>query len=243
MLALVSMVGFVGCNDKEEVYHPYDEDYSGEYAFFGGNGSTAESLELDTNGMIGETFSNQITYELYTNVGDWKLEYDFSKCFNPTPIRSWIEAWPSEGNGDGRFTLKFLANTDQGDSKYANINIVSGGKIIKTIAVKQAGATSVRLNLAASFNSVLNLSPEAAEKTLALSVNVFWDAYVEYADEFGPDWLHLQEITNLQNLQFAVDPNYTTETRMATIVIYQISDPNNTLTITVNQRGVTEEVL
>lgn len=241
LLALVSMVGFVGCNEKESIYHPYDEDYSGEYVFFGGNGSTAELLELDTNGSIRDVFSNQISYEMYTNTGDWRLEFDFSQCFNPNPTLSWIEAWPREGNGDGRFTLKFLANTDQGDTRYANVNVVSGDKVIKTIAIKQAGAASVRLNLAATFNSVINLAAEAAQKTLALNVNVFWDAYVEYDDEFGPDWLHLNEITNYQNLQFSADPNYTTETRMATIVIYQISDPNNTLTVTVNQRGLSDE--
>lgn len=240
LLALVSTAGFVGCDDKESIYHPYDEVYDGDYAIFAGSNSTEESLEVSTSGMIGETFASSMTYDMYTNAGDWKIECDFSRCFDPNPEISWIEAWPNEGNGDGRFTIKFRANTDQGDTKYANINIVSKGKILKTIAVKQAGATSVRLNLAATFMSVLNLGPEATEKTVPLSVNVFWDAYVEYADEYSADWVHLKEITNLQNLQFSLDPNYTTETRTATIVIYQISDTNNTTTITINQKGVSE---
>lgn len=241
LLAFASMICITGCKDDDDIYHPYDDVYSGDYAIFAGSNSTEESLEVDTNGMIGESFANSMTYDMYTNAGDWKIEYDFSRCFNPKPEISWIEAWPNEGNGDGRFTIKFYANTDQGDTRYANINIVSGGKIIKTIAVKQAGATSVRLGLAATFMSILNLEAnDTADKTVPLSVNVFWDAYVEYADEYSADWVHLKEITNVQNLQFNIDQNYTTETRTATIVIYQITDPNNTTTITINQKGVSE---
>lgn len=239
LLVLASMISVTGCKEDEDIYHPYDDVYGGEYCIFAGTNSTEESLEVNTNGMIGETFANLVTYDMYTNAGDWKIEYDFSKCFNPNPKISWIEAWPNAGNGDGRFTIKFRANTDQGDTKYANINIVSDGKIIKTIAVKQGGATSVSLKLAATFMSILNLEAnDTADKTVPLSVNVFWDAYVTYADEYSADWLHLKEITsNSQSLQFNVDQNFLAETRTATIVIYQIADPNNTTTITVNQKG------
>ena len=60
----------------------------------------------------------------------------------------------------------------------------------------------------------------------------------KHAAEYSADWVHLKEITNVQNLQFNIDQNYTTETRTATIVIYQITDPNNTTTITINQKRV-----
>ena len=244
LLGLVSMACITGCHKDTSVsvYHPYDDTYEGEYVVFSSNNGTAEALEVDTNGMIGETFANSITYEMYTNVGDWEIKFDYSRCFNPNPYPEWIEAWPNRGSGDGRFTIKFRANTDQGDTKYANINIVSDGRIVKTISVKQDGATAVRLNLAASFMSVLSMAADdTADKIVPLSVNVFWDAYVEYDDASNEGWLHLKDITNLQALEFSLDRNNSTETRSATIVIYQITDTNNTLTILVNQRGVGDE--
>lgn len=245
LLALASMISVTGCKDDDNIYHPYDDVYSGDYAIFAGSGSTAEELVLDTNGMISELYANSISYDMFTNAGDWYIDYDYSACFNFDPNDSskrWISAWPSEGNGDGRFTLKFSSNTLQGDTRHAKVNIISNGKILKTISVAQAGATTVRLNLVAAFMSVLTREYDYTEViSVPLDANVAWDAYVEYNDENDSNWIHLAEEQAPLNLRFNLDVNHSTSTRSATIVIYQISDSYNTVNITVNQHGIATE--
>lgn len=239
--SLAAMAGcFTGCNDNDNHYSPFRDEIKGAYAIFAGSNNTSESLEVDTKGMIGETFTNTTTYDFFTTYNDWYIEFDTSTCFMPT--EEWIHAWPEEGSGDGRFTLRFDANTVEGDIRHADINIVTkkGHKIIKTIKVAQAGSTSVRLNLVASFQSILNMAADdTAERSIAINANVFWDKEVRYADEFTMPWVHIVEgDNNPYALRFNLDENFSNETRTATIVIYQVSNPDNTTTITINQRGV-----
>ena len=239
--SLAAVAGcFTGCNDNDNHYSPFRDEIKGAYAIFAGSNNTSESLEVDTKGMIGETFTNTTTYDFYTTYNDWYIEFDTSTCFMPT--EEWIHAWPEEGSGDGRFTLRFDANTVEGDIRHADINIVTkkGHKIIKTIKVAQAGSTSVRLNLVASFQSILNMAADdTAERSIAINANVFWDKEVRYADEFTMPWVHIVEgDNNPYALRFNLDENFSNETRTATIVIYQVSNPDNTTTITINQRGV-----
>ncbi len=245
LLALASMICITGCKDDDDIYHPYDDVYGGEYAIFAGSGSTAEELVLDTNGMISGIFSNLISYDMFTNAGDWYIDYDYSECFNFDPNDSskrWIYAWPNEGNGDGRFSLKFSTNTLQGDTRYAKVHVISNGKILKTISVAQAGATTVRLNLVAAFMAILNRECDDTEMiSVPLDANVAWDAYVEYDDDNNSNWVHLAEEQSPLNLRFNLDANHSMDTRSATIVIYQISDSYNTVTITVNQHGIATE--
>ena len=231
-----------GCSDDKTYYSPFRDEIKGNYAIFRGT-NTSESLEVDTKGMIGESFTNTITYEFFTTYKDWYLQFDTSTCFMPN--EEWIHAWPGEGSGDGRFTLTFDSNTVEGDVRHADINIVTkkGHKIIKTIKVAQAGSTTVRLNLVASFQSILNMeASDTAERSIAINANVFWDKEVRYADEFTTPWVHVVEgDNNPYALRFNLDENFSTETRTATIVIYQVSNPDNTTTITINQKGVAED--
>lgn len=240
LLSLAVLAGcFTGCKDDEEHYTPFRDEIKGSYAIFKGT-NTSESLEVDTKGMIGDTFSNTMTYEFYTTYNDWYIQFDTSSCFLPS--EEWIHSWPGEGSGDGRFTISFDSNTVEGETRHANINIVTkkGHKIIKTIKVAQAGSTSVRLNLVASFQSILNMEAnDTAERTIAINANVFWDKEVQYADEYTLPWVHIVEgDNNPYALRFNIDENFSTEPRTATIVIYQVSNPDNTTTITINQKGV-----
>ncbi len=243
-LSLVVLAGcFAGCNDDKENYSPYRDEIDGPYAIFKGT-NTSEMLEVDTKGMIGDTFANTMTYDFFTTYKDWVIKFDTSECFLPN--EEWIHSWPTEGSGDGRFTIRFDSNTVEGETRYANINIVTkkGNKVIKTIRVAQAGSTSVRLNLVASFQSILNMEAnDTAERTIAINANVFWDQMVEYADEYAEPWVHVVEgDNNPYILRFHIDENFSTEARTATIVIYQRSNPDNTTTITINQKGVATDV-
>lgn len=230
---------FTGCDDSDDLYSPYRDEIKGAYAIFKG-ANTSESLEVDTKGMIGETFANVITYDFFTTYKDWTIQFDTSSCFMPN--EEWIHSWPMEGCGDGRFTLRFDANTVEGETRHANVNIVTkkGKKIIKTIKVAQAGATSVRLSLVASFQSIINMEAnDTAERTIAINANVFWDQTVEYPDEYTLPWIHVLEgDNNPYILRFNVDENFSTESRMATILVYQKSNIDNYFTITINQKGV-----
>ena len=222
LLAMSMAFGLASCDkDKNEEY----------YSYFAGKNSTLESLEVDNKGMIGDTFSRQMTYDFYTNAGEWVIEYDYSKCYFPN--NSWMDSWPKEGSGEGRFTITIDPNDKEGEPRSAKINIVTKtGKVLKTIDVVQAASTSVMLRLTATFQSVINMeATDTADRRVGILANVFWDAYV--VDE--PDWVHLSIDKDVrENFTFNLDEN-TGDARSATIVIYQISNDRNTTTVTINQ--------
>ena len=86
---------FTGCDDSDDLYSPYRDEIKGAYAIFKG-ANTSESLEVDTKGMIGETFANVITYDFFTTYKDWTIQFDTSSCFMPN--EEWIHSWPMEGS-------------------------------------------------------------------------------------------------------------------------------------------------
>lgn len=232
----VAILSVAGCSKSaEKHYHPYDDEYAGEdYAFFGGAGSTEEMLFVNTLGYIGENFAPSITYEIFTNCEDWKLVPDYSLCFKPE--KSWVNMWPAEGKGDGRFKLSFDANVDQGDTRIVNINIVNGkGEVIKTIHVEQDQAQTTLLDVPA-FLTTLNFDAETEKiSSVPVNANVDWNA--EVVDAIENDWIEISGKTKAK-FEVSVKPNYSTEGRVGYITVYQVTNGNNSQTITIRQAGL-----
>lgn len=244
-VAIIAAPGCKRANNNQPVYHPYEGteeaeaamDENGTYVIFAGSGSTDEVLEVDVNGNVGETFATSVTYDMFTNAGDWEIVPDYSECFYPDA--SWIVVWPPEGSGDGRFKLTFAPNSGayaQGDVRTAHVNIISNGRVIKSITANQVGANIVTLDLVATFMSSLKFAAVGSHATtVPIDANVAWSAFVEDPDA---TWLHITSIEKF-SLSIAVDDNYDTEGREATVTVYQLTDVDNTITINVKQVGYT----
>ena len=238
---------FVGC--KEET--PYVcEGAGGEiYAIFAGTHSTDTRLLVTTDGYIGESYAVSVTYDMYTNADEWQIVPDYSECYDPE--YKWISSWPSEGNYDGRFTLNFAANSRQGDTRYAKVNIVSHGKVIKTIEVEQDKAQNTQLYIQ-PFLQVQSFSAsgvyedgasvgQKVVKTIPLDTNVAWSARID-DDEFGDpvEWIKITGVTK-SKFDISVEPNLTGEARQGTITVYQNSNGNNNIVVTVKQAAEVQE--
>lgn len=238
VVAVVACLVFVSsCEKKNDFdkskypYNAYDNENPGEeYLFFGQNNCTDESLTATLQGYIGSNYATSVTYDMYTNAKDWQIIPDYSECFDPD--RQWVQVWPYEGTGDGRFTLKLDVNVSQGDTRYANVNIVSGGKVWKTIRVAQDAAAATTLDVVSFMQTIQFSSDDESVKTIPVNANVAWEA--EIVDEIENDWIHLTNKTK-SKFEVNVDPNLTGESRTGYITIYQLSNGNNNLTITVKQ--------
>ena len=139
ILAL-SVIAFAAC--KEETPYVCEGESGDIYVKFGGTGTTDTRLLVTTDGYIGETYAVSVTYDMYTNADEWQIVPDYSECYDPE--YEWITSWPSEGNYDGRFTLNFQANSRQGDTRFAKVNIVSHGQVIQTIDIEQDKAPNTQ---------------------------------------------------------------------------------------------------
>ena len=227
----ISVLTFLGCN-QEDHYVLYGN--GGEtYVVFSKQATTAEYLTVNTAGtQIGEKRVASVTYDMYTNAEKWEIVPDYSECFDPS--KKWVHSWPSEGNGDGRFTLTFDENVYQGDTRFSNVNIVSNGKIIKTIRVAQDPmATDTPIYI---FRSVLNFgADETSMKAVPVSASVSWSLTDPVDSEGDPaDWVIIKNVTKGKfDIQCA--PNHTGFERQATLLVYQNSDGNTNITITVTQ--------
>lgn len=241
MALALCAAAFVGC--KEET--PYVcEGAGGEiYVKFGGTGTTTTRLLVTTDGYIGETYAVSVTYDMYTNADEWQIVPDYSECYDPD--YKWIESWPSEGNYDGRFTLNFQANSKQGDTRFAKVNVVSHGQIIQTIEVEQEKAPITQFYIQ-PFLQVQNFTAsgvfeegesagKAVVKTIPLDSNVAWSARVDDDANGDPvDWIKVSGVTKAK-FDISVEPNTTGEERQGTITVYQNTNGNNNIVVSVRQ--------
>lgn len=241
--ALIFAIGTlvaVSCTKKDHSPKEYNaldgEKLPGYCTFVGYDDDDDINIKVSTQGYVGETLAPQIVLTMYTDAKDWKVVNDYSECLNPN--NDWIRAWPNSGTGDGFFAVKFDANTVQGDTRYAKLNIVDkNGRIARSIHVEQDKAAITTMEVSA-FLTYLAFDAEASKvKTVPVNANVKWDAYV--IDSFENDWVTISEKTDYK-FEVSVQPNFSTEARTATIEIFQVSDGTNTVHVTVHQDGVQE---
>ncbi len=244
MTLALCVAAFAGC--KEEAPYVCEGDAGEIYVKFGGTGTTDTRLLVTTDGYIGETYAVSITYDMYTNADEWQIVPDYSECYDPE--LKWITSWPSEGNYDGRFTVNFQANSRQGDTRYAKINIVSHGQIIKTIEVEQDKAAITQLYIQPflqvqtfTASGVYADGENAGQpilKSVPLDANVAWSARVD-DDEFGDpvEWIKISNVTK-GKFDISVEPNTTGADRQGTITVYQNTNGNNNIVVAVKQAAV-----
>lgn len=231
----LAAVAMTSCKE-ESVY--VCEGAEGEiYVKFGGTGTTDTRLLVSTDGYIGESYAVSVTYDMYTNADEWQIVPDYSACYDPE--HKWIESWPSEGNYDGRFTINFMANSKQGDTRYAKINIVSHGEVIQTIEVEQDKSPNTQLYIQ-PFLQKQNFKAtddEKVVKTIPLDANVAWTARVDDDANGDPvDWIKIPAdgITKAK-FDVSVTPNTTGQERHGTITVYQNTNGNNNIVVTIVQ--------
>ena len=241
MALALCAVAFASCEEQT----PYVCEGAGGdiYVKFGGKGTTDTRLLVTTDGYIGETYAVSITYDMYTNADEWQIVPDYSECYDSE--YEWIESWPSEGNYDGRFKLSFQANSKQGDTRYAKVNIVSHGQIIKTIEIEQDKAQNTQFYIqpflqlqnftASGVYEEGNNAGKTVVKTIPLDSNVAWSARVD-DDAYGDpvDWIKVSGVTKAK-FDISVEPNTTGEARQGTITVYQNTNGNNNIVVTVRQ--------
>ena len=241
MALALCAVAFASCEEQT----PYVCEGAGGdiYVKFGGKGTTDTRLLVTTDGYIGETYAVSITYDMYTNADEWQIVPDYSECYDSE--YEWIESWPSEGNYDGRFTLSFQANSKQGDTRYAKVNIVSHGQIIQTIDIEQDKAQNTQFYIqpflqlqnftASGVYEDGNNAGKPVVKTVPLDSNVAWSARVD-DDAYGDpvDWIKVSGVTKAK-FDISVEPNTTGEERQGTITVYQNTNGNNNIVVTVRQ--------
>ena len=224
-------LALTGCKeDSQYITYGDSEDI---YVTFGGSGSTETELFVTEDGYIGTNYATSLTYDMYTNASEWEIVPDYSECFEPR--HNWVKIWPSSGSYDGRFTISFVQNVVQGDTRNVKINIVSKGQVIKTISAAQDGFTlSFFIQ---PFLTIQNFdwNPTKA-KSVAVTSNVKWNVRVNDDEETGlpVEWVHPVIVSNA-NFNITCDVNDTGFDREATITVYQESDVNNYKIVTVKQ--------
>ena len=243
ILAL-SVIAFASC--KKETPYICEGNSSEIYVKFGGTGTTDTRLLVTTDGYIGETYAVSVTYDMYTNADEWQIVPDYSECYDPE--YNWISSWPSEGNYDGRFTVNFQANSRQGDTRFAKINIVSHGQVIQTIEVEQDKAPNTQFYIqpflqvqsftaSGKYEDGDNAGKELV-KTIPLDSNVAWSARVDDDANGDPvEWIKVSGVTKAK-FDISVEPNTTGEERQGTITVYQNTNGNNNIVVTVKQAAM-----
>ncbi len=230
MVASIAVVGLVSCQkDYAENHHNYTNE-KGSFLYFGENGTTDTELKVTTEGYIGANSATSATYEMYTDYDHWTIVPDYSQCFFPE--KEWIDIWPTEGRHDGRIRIQIQPNVDQGETRYAKINIISEGKIVQTIDVQQAQSQNVQLFIQSFLRNLTFAADDTTVRSVPLTANVFWDCSIP--DDV--DWVNVSIKSNSQ-FEVSVEPNYGAA-RKATVTVYQVNNPNNTQMVIINQNGV-----
>jgi hypothetical protein len=244
VILALSVIAFASC--KKETPYICEGNSSEIYVKFGGTGTTDTRLLVTTDGYIGETYAVSVTYDMYTNADEWQIVPDYSECYDPE--YKWISSWPSEGNYDGRFTVNFQANSRQGDTRFAKINIVSHGQIIQTIEVEQDKAPNTQFYIqpflqvqsftaSGKYEDGDNAGKELV-KTIPLDSNVAWSARVDDDANGDPvEWIKVSGVTKAK-FDISVEPNTTGEERQGTITVYQNTNGNNNIVVTVKQAAM-----
>lgn len=246
VVASFAMLAMVGCESDSHYISPeyrgdgsiYGDD--GElYAIFGESNMTETTLVITTDGYIGSSYAGKAIYDMYTNAPHWTLEADYSECHQPNV--QWIKFWPSFGHHDGRFEVTFMANSVQGDTRYANIYIKSGDTILRTIRVEQAQALITTLEIQPFLLTQQFKMEDSAVKTIPVTANVHWTARVDDDANGDPvDWVKISGLA-FAKFDISVLPNTTGVDRQATITVYQNTNGNKNMVVTVKQAGTPEQ--
>ncbi len=161
-----------------------DKDVDAPYLYFG---EEIESLSYTVNG-------GELTIEMYSNMGPWVIEPAYKGD------EEWIDIWPNEGDDSGRFKVTVSAN-EGAYTRYSTVNVVIGGKVVKSFEVSQLGVDpSIALDMG---SDQITAASKGGTVTVPLKTNVGWKPLTL---ESAAGWITFGETTeNTQEL--IVAPN------------------------------------
>ena len=161
-----------------------DEDTDAPYLYFG---EEIESLSYTVNG-------GSLTVEMYSNMGPWVIEPAY------TGDEEWIDIWPDEGDDSGRFTVTVAAN-DGAYTRYSTVNVVIGGRVVKSFEVMQSGVDpSIALDMGSDH---IMTASKGGTITVPLKTNVGWKPV---ALESAAGWISFGESADAAQ-ELIVAPN------------------------------------
>ena len=174
LLPVLCALWATGCSSDEEIDAPY--------LYFG---EKIESLSYTVNG-------GSLTVEMYSNMGPWVIEPAYAGD------EEWIDIWPNEGDESGRFTVTVSANTEA-YTRYSAVNVVIGGRIVKSFEVTQSGVDpSIALDMGSDH---VTAASKGASISVPLKANIGWRAE---ALEQAAQWISFGDRTeNVQEVIIA----------------------------------------
>lgn len=161
-----------------------DDDVDAPYLYFG---EEIESLAYTVNG-------GSLTVEMFSNQGPWVIEPAY------VGDEEWIDIWPNEGDDNGRFTVTVAAN-EGAFTRYSTVNVVIGGRVVKSFEVSQSGVEpSIALDMGSDR---ITTASRGATVTVPLLTNIGWRPV---ALESAEGWIAFGESTETAQ-QLIVAPN------------------------------------
>ena len=165
-----------------------------------------DSLEFDNKGGKG-------TVKVTSNTA-WTVSSD----------ASWCKVSPEKGEGEGSLAIEVEANASD-TQRTAKVTVTDGAQVVKTVAVKQTGASLTVDPAELSFDQT------GGKKSVTVRSNVGWKA------SSSATWCKVSpaEGSGDGTLTVQAEPNTTTDERTATL---SITDGNQIVrTVTVKQTG------
>lgn len=153
--------------------------------------SCSKSSSLDLDDIVIEIKGSQTeisydyiggknTFEMYTNLPEWKLQPEYEEDWQ------WVQAFPKEGVGDARFSIKVFQN-ERANPRSCDMHIVSRGVKVATISLYQTGAEpSLQLKYSSPEKIVSSI---ASSFKIKVTANLDWDAVIPA----GVSWLSVKE--------------------------------------------------
>lgn len=161
-----------------------DDDVDAPYLYFG---EEVESLSYTVNG-------GSLTIEMYSNMGPWVIEPAYKGD------EGWIDIWPNEGDDSGRFTVSVQPN-EGAYTRYSTVNVVIGGKAVKSFEVSQSGVDpSIALDMG---SDQITAASKGATVTVPLKTNIGWKPVTL---ESAAGWIAFGEATE-SSQELVIAPN------------------------------------
>lgn len=185
LLACIALVAGA-CNDDDTEQTPYLQIVDDLY-----------EVNYDVNGGTQQ-------FVMYSSYGRWSLVTTYAED------EEWVTAWPSEGVGDARFSVKIAKNAGAG-ARQATLNVVVDGASVATIAFNQAGAEPT-LEIGSAERTA---SVRGETFNLPVKANLPWVAQLDDAE--AASWVTLGEFAD-DFQSFSVTANEGTSPRRAEVV-------------------------
>lgn len=138
---------------------------------------------------------------MYSNMGPWVIEPAY------TGDEEWIDIWPNEGDDSGRFTVTVSAN-EGAYTRYSSVNVVIGGKVVKSFEVAQSGTEpSIALDMGSDH---ITAASKGGTITVPLKANIGWKPLTL---ESAAGWITFGDADPGDAQELIVSPNTATNAR------------------------------